>query len=296
MPTPKILLYVMNQKGYAVLKEIVEKHGPQVVAAVVVGKDEAVENDFSKEIIKFCKETKILSTDRQSDAPTAADYSMAVGWRWMLPTPKNLIVFHDSLLPRYRGFNPLVTALLNKDSEVGVSALLADGHEGYDTGPLIAQKSVKLKYPITIQQAIDLVVPLYCNIAVSLISQIKSGKKLKTKAQSEARATYSLWRDKLDYRINWNQTSEEILRHINAVGHPYAGALAFLNDEEIRILSAEVVQDRKIENRTIGKVFAIEEGCPLVVCKKGLLKVLKANFVESKKTALPLLKLKSRLT
>ena len=49
---------------------------------------------------------------------------IAAGWRWLLPSTEKLIVLHDSLLPRYRGFNPLVSQLIDKEERLGVTAVL----------------------------------------------------------------------------------------------------------------------------------------------------------------------------
>lgn len=58
-----------------------------------------------------------------------------------LSTPKRgFLNVHFSLLPRWRGANPVVAALLAGDGETGVSLMLLD--EGLDTGPVVAGSSV----------------------------------------------------------------------------------------------------------------------------------------------------------
>ncbi|HKY49253.1 MAG TPA: methionyl-tRNA formyltransferase, partial [Acidimicrobiia bacterium] len=56
-----------------------------------------------------------------------------------IPT-RGFLNVHFSLLPRWRGANPVVAALLAGDGETGVSIMLLD--EGLDTGPLIAGSTV----------------------------------------------------------------------------------------------------------------------------------------------------------
>ena len=44
----------------------------------------------------------------------------------MIKNSENLIVFHDSLLPKYRGFAPLVSQLINGEEYLGVTAIFTN--------------------------------------------------------------------------------------------------------------------------------------------------------------------------
>ena len=91
----------------------------------------------------------------------AVDYQLAIGWRWLISGTENLIVLHDSLLPKYRGFAPLVNSLINGEQEIGVTAIWA-GPE-FDAGEIIFQEKAGICYPIKIQEAIEIVSGLYRN-------------------------------------------------------------------------------------------------------------------------------------
>ena len=60
----------------------------------------------------------------------------------MIRDKSKLIVFHDSVLPKLRGFNPLVTSLINGYEEIGVTVLY--GTEDFDRGEIILQKKVNI--------------------------------------------------------------------------------------------------------------------------------------------------------
>ena len=82
-------------------------------------------------------------------------FVLAVGWKWLIKEKyKQILVIHDSLLPKYRGFNPLVTALMNKDKIIG--STLINAEEEYDSGDIIIQESFKVSYPISVEKAIEL--------------------------------------------------------------------------------------------------------------------------------------------
>ena len=133
-----------------------------------------------------------------------------------------LIVFHDSLLPRYRGFNPLVSCLINGERHIGVTALLASSE--YDRGNIISRSYTEINYPIKIQNAIELILRNYRELALTVSEMIERREVITGQPQNEQEASFSLWRDEEDYRIDWSQPAEDIKRFIDAVGYPYKGA------------------------------------------------------------------------
>ncbi|WP_417436017.1 methionyl-tRNA formyltransferase [Idiomarina abyssalis] len=264
--------FLIGKKGFYALDKFIETFSASKVAYVVSARDPNIENDFYSEIRLLCSKNNIALHDRGEIFSHDADYTFAIGWKWILDE-SNLIVLHDSLLPKYRGFAPLVNMLVNGEEKIGVTALKAS--DEYDKGDIIRQKSVEVSYPLKIKEAIDLILPLYSDLVIGISNEIISGKRLSLKAQNEEDASYSLWRNVYDYQINWTHNAEKIERFIDAVGDPYAGAHTYLNNEEVVILEAASVDDVVVEDRDahIGKVVFLVEGLPTVVCGKGLLQI-----------------------
>ncbi len=217
---------------------------------------------------------------------------LAVSWRWLIHLKTTSIILHDSLLPKYRGFSPLVSALINGERTIGVTALFAS--EGYDCGDIIAQSKSTVRYPIKIQNAIRLLSQNYKELAIEIIKKIAEGEVLKGIKQKECEASYSLWRDEEDYRINWEESSEQIKRKVDALGYPYKGALCFVGGKKARIIEALFVDDVHIENRMPGKVIFVRRHQPVVVCGKGLLKITDIVDAETNISLLPLSKFRIR--
>ncbi|MCR9251950.1 MAG: methionyl-tRNA formyltransferase [bacterium] len=267
-------LFIMNAKGYSVLKALHANNLGNIITNVVSSEDKSVQKDFYLEIRAFAEKHGYNFHNRKDFKPSRSErYKIAIGWRWLLSDFKNLIVLHDSLLPRYRGFAPLVNALINKEQTVGVTALYAS--KEYDAGPIIMQKQLPLNYPIKINTVINMISELYTQITIDLVQDIKANIVLPKAPQNEAEATYSIWRDEEDYFINWNDSSENIGRFIDAVGFPYAGAKAHLNNEVVTISNWEVFPDKNFELRHAGKILLLQEGYPVVICGKGLIKLTK---------------------
>jgi len=288
----KISFFLMGQKGYEVLKYMVTHHR-EAIDIVIASEDKSIQKDFYKDIKNLCIKEEIQFFNRREKYIIKTDYAFAVAWRWLLYLEDvELIIFHDSLLPKYRGFNPLVSCLLNKESEVGVSALFAS--EKFDCGNVIGQTSVSVGYPITLQQAIDQVCKCYVTLVRDIVAKILSGEKILGQPQDEEEVTYSLWRDKEDYRIDWSKDSDYIERFVNALGFPYNGASSLMNGRLVRVLGVEQLSDIEIENRGIGKVIFKQDGKPVVVCGEGLVKINHLVENDTKESILPLRRFRTR--
>jgi methionyl-tRNA formyltransferase len=175
-------LYLMTEKGVAVLDAALAS-GVEI-AHVTTAPAAGMADDSHHKLMQRAKAESIPAFLRAHPPTYAGTHSIAAGWRWMLDVP-NLVVAHDSLLPRYRGFSPLITALINGDPEVGVTAFLAETEP--DTGPVIAQRRLPVAYPARMREILDRLVPLYHDLAVEVCATLAAGDPLRYAAQDHAR-------------------------------------------------------------------------------------------------------------
>jgi methionyl-tRNA formyltransferase len=284
----------MTAKGLSVLHALMDAVGTEPLAAVVVHRDVGVEHDHSQEIARVVAKAGIALRTPEEPLP-AHSFSVAVGWRFMIRDERRLLVLHDSLLPRYRGFAPLVSALINGERELGVTALWAS--DRYDCGPIVDQAAIAISYPLTIQEAIDAVIPLYRRLATTIVARLLAGERVCGREQDESDATYSPWRDDYDYLVDWNEDAATVARFVDAVGPPYGGARAYCGGREIRIPRAAVERDGvALEARHAGKVFAIVDGAPSVVCGEGLVRLLAVSDASTGASLLPWKELRARFS
>lgn len=269
----KIGFYSLGKKGFFALNEFIKIFGGDSIAFVIGAQDNNIENDWHSDLAEFCLKNGIFFITRGESKKGRlpdADFKFAIGWRWLIKESSNLIVFHDSILPKYRGFSPLVNMLIDGVDEVGVTALLAS--EEYDKGEIIYQSKKCVTYPIKILDAIDEIIPLYAELVINTAKDIFHSGFVKSFPQDENLASYSLWRDENDYFIDWNFGASRVKRFVDAVGLPFKGAASFFNGKIVRILDGESVQDVIIENRNecIGKIIFFHDLYPVVVCSEGL--------------------------
>jgi len=295
--TNKLLtLFLMTKKGYELLVQIGGRY-QSLLGLIVVGNDTSLQNDYEFEIIDFCQKNSLPCIKRSDFKRVETEYALAVSWRWLIDHPQDkLIVFHDSLLPTYRGFAPLVNALINGEAQVGVSAIF--GASDFDTGAIIIQSTSSIRYPIKIAEAIDCINRNYLECANYVLSTLLEGLPLVATPQDENKASFSVWRDEEDYKIDWTKSASEIRRMIDAVGYPYLGAFTMLDGKKIRIFAGEETADIKIENRHCGKALFIDAGKPIVICGQGMLKITEAHIEHDGKTEpfFPLTRYRLRFT
>lgn len=209
----------------------------------------------------------------ESQRPTIEPDALAflVGWQYVLSNTKgNVVVFHDSLLPRYRGFAPTASALIKGEREIGVTALSPT--ERADEGPIICQAAVPISHPIKIAAALELQSGLMAQLAHKILAQWKDGTLAKT-PQDSSQATYCLWRDEADYLIDWSRAAPDVLRFVDAVGYPYAGARTMQASEMLIVEDVSLLDDLVFEIRDVGKIWRLDAGRPVVVCGSGLLRL-----------------------
>ena len=290
----KLNLYLLGVKGYECLKYIKENDYVKHLNYVIIGKDKNIEDDYSEKIQKLCQASNI---DFDYRGGTYLDIekniaSIAISWKWLINSNAPIIVLHDSILPKYRGFLPLVSQLLDCQKEIGVTAFLAN--QNYDEGDIIHISKVKIDYPIKINSAIQKINYCYLKCIEFIFNNIENKNYIPLKPQDDKNASYSLWRDDDDYFVNWNWSAEKIRRFVDSVGYPYKGAKTLLNQKEITIHHVNIIPNVKIMNREVGKFFKIEEGKPIIVCNDGLIKIEAAEYRDTKNSILPLNSLKQR--
>jgi methionyl-tRNA formyltransferase len=259
-------------KGKAFLSELIARglH----VAKVISYRQDSDRSDSYEKIAGICEARSItLQTSMRPHVTDFADQDLIfmIGWQFLLPFgDPRLVVFHDSLLPKYRGFAPSVAALIAGERRIGVTALTPVGE--IDAGPILGQAAFEINPPARIGEVLGRQAMLMVDVATDIIARLQSGQLI-AEPQDHSAATYSVWRDADDYAIDWSLDAARIVRLVHAVGYPYSGALTSMDGEEVIIDDCEEVPDLVFVERQVGKVWCVEDGNPVVICGQGLLRI-----------------------
>ena len=233
---------------------------------------EALDVDVALRELCYELEIEVLDQVDAGDIIATGEMVFSIGWQFMMTgNLSNFVVLHDSLLPRYRGFAPSVAALINGETEHGVTATRAAFE--MDSGPVASQVKLTIEYPMRIADLFRKLGPLYAECIAGVIA-LPTDLFDSLPAQNASEASYSIWRDRDDFRVNWTRDAKVIERFINALGYPYSGATTLLNDLLVSIHHCSVIPDVKFEERHPGKVWKLHaDGSIDVVCGSGMIRV-----------------------
>src|SRR5436309_9099782 len=138
-------------------------------------------------------ETRKVENETQFWESTAVDLMILVSWRYMIPPrvyrrPRlGTFVFHDSLLPEYRGFAPTCWAIVNGEDHTGVT--LFEISEEMDAGPVVDQERVPIGPIETIAEVLERVTDAYLRLLERNLPRLLAGSAPRA-AQDHRRATY----------------------------------------------------------------------------------------------------------
>lgn len=128
--------------------------------------------------------------------------------------PKGIINSHFSLLPEWRGADPITFAILSGQTKTGVSLMMID--EGMDTGQIIRQKSLPISPDETTATLTDKLIELSDQLLKSDLSAYVAGK-LPARAQPHPdRATYSRKLTKEDGLLDFRKSARQLEREVRA--------------------------------------------------------------------------------
>ena len=132
----------------------------------------------------------------------------------VLQIPKyGCLNIHPSLLPRYRGPSPVVTALLEGDQTTGVTVMVVD--EGMDSGPVIAQVTTEISPEET---AVGLTYRLFQDggdLMASILPRWAAGE-IEPLEQDDSLVTMTRKITKLDGEADWRQPAQQLAQKVRA--------------------------------------------------------------------------------
>ena len=153
---------------------------------------------------------------------------------WQMP-PLGTFNLHASLLPRYRGAAPINWAVMNGDTETGVTTFFLK-HE-IDTGDVIQQRSCSIGRHDNVEDVHDRLMLMGAGMVLETVDAIIDGTvnpipqdQMLTAGQQPTPAP-KIFKDTC--RIDWNRPAEALYNHIRGLS-PYPAAWTVLVDESGR--------------------------------------------------------------
>lgn len=212
------------------------------------------------ELAELCAQTKF-----SSKAGLVVDYGIIIPLSVITGFEKGILNSHFSLLPRWRGADPITWSILAGDQTTGVTVMQVD--EGMDTGDILAVEEIEVASDETVPTLTDKLVRLSNSMLIDVIPKYLRGE-ITPAQQNHTLATFSKKIQKEDGLLKPSEyTATELERQIRAyLGWPGSymtshGALLAIKKVGVSEVTAPTGQ--LVQN----------EGRLLLGCKEGSLEI-----------------------
>ena len=149
----------------------------------------------------------------------------------------HFINIHASLLPRWRGAAPIQRAIMNMDSETGISIMKIEPE--LDSGPVMLQSKIKINPNLNCEELSNELSKIGAKLILDALELIKENKA-KFISQNETEITYAKKIEKTEAKINWREDAQNILAKINAL-NPNPGCWFEIDGSRIKIIKAKKI-------------------------------------------------------
>ncbi|MCL4263322.1 MAG: methionyl-tRNA formyltransferase [Anaerolineae bacterium] len=214
--------------------------------------------------------------DWQPDVIVVAAFGQILRPHVLALPPHGCLNVHASLLPRWRGASPIQHALLAGDAQTGVCLMQMD--VGLDTGPVYVCETTPIAAADTAVTLHDRLANLGAALLRQHLSAILSGQLLPM-PQDDSHSTYAPMIKKEDGRLDWQQNSDQLDRHIRAMT-PWPGAFTVWQGQVLKILRAGVA-DGRLPTGSPGQVVEVN-GRVVVLSGTGGIQLLEVQLAGKK--------------
>lgn len=214
-----------------------------------------------QDLSELFKKTKF-----ESRVGVVVDYGIIISKDVFESFEKGIVNSHFSLLPEWRGADPISFSILSGQETTGVSLMVID--EELDTGELIDQQKLAVE-----DNNIDELTTRLVNLSIEMLKQTLPkylDGEIEPSPQPDTEATYSHKLTKSDGEIDWTKPAIQIEREIRAyLGWP--GSYTQLAQKPVTITEARVIE----ENGKAGEITKISKSRFAIYCSENALEVIK---------------------
>lgn len=153
--------------------------------------------------------------------------------------PKGCLNVHGSLLPKYRGAAPIQWAVINGESETGVTIMVMDA--GLDTGDILEQAVIPISEDDTAGDVASRMAEIGGGLLVSTLKRWMDGTG-QPQPQNESQSTLAPILKKEDGLLDWSQSASTLVNRIRGLS-PWPGGYTFVEGERWGIWKVQVEED-----------------------------------------------------
>lgn len=173
---------------------------------------------------------------------------------------------HASLLPQYRGANPIQRAIYDGKEETGITTMITV--LALDAGDICLQEKIKITPDMTDKELMQIISDKAPFIMYPTIKQLYN-KVLTPQKQDETKVTIAKKFKKEDAVLDWTKTAQQLHDHVRSMT-TWPVACTSINGKNIKVLSTTVLNN-DTENENEGEIVNISKNGIEVAAKKGIL-------------------------
>lgn len=269
----RVAMFGYQTWGHKTLEALVKSPHEVVLVVTHPPSDQPYESIWADSVEQLAHDNDIpVHLAQRPDAELIArvaharpDIIVANNWRTWLPRelfdlpPYGTLNLHDSLLPKFTGFSPVIWAMISGANEVGLTAHRMD--DDLDTGDIVLQRAIPIGPKDTGTELVRAAIDLIPEVLLESLDLIERGEATWTPQNLDER-TFFHKRSARDSIIDWRWSAAELDRLVRALSDPYPNAVTYYRGQRIRVLRASVSRHRY--GGTPGRVF-IAEGDGMVI-------------------------------
>ncbi|MEI7474188.1 MAG: methionyl-tRNA formyltransferase [bacterium] len=162
------------------------------------------------------------------------------------------INLHASLLPKYRGANPIQWPIINGDKITGVTTMLTD--IGVDTGDILLKEDIIITDEMTSEELYYKIAELGPDLLYKTVTGLNKGEITPIK-QNNDESTHAPKLKKEDGKIDWAMSVRAIHNKIRGM-QPWPSTYCEYKENIIKIIKSEIYEEN-INNSEVGLIKAI---------------------------------------
>ena len=206
-----------NKVNFSPVKEFALSHGLSVFQPVRIKNDEA----------------KQLFASHDADLAVVVAYGRILPEEFLRAPRRGCINVHFSLLPKYRGAAPTNWAIINGETETGVTTMFIE--PALDTGPILLQSTTKIGDDETAPELMERLAGIGGKLLGQTLTRLD---ELTPHPQDDSAATFAPILKKEDGLIDWSQSAYAIERRVRGL-QPWPNAHTNFRSKGLIIWEAE---------------------------------------------------------
>lgn len=216
-----------------------------------------------------------------------ADIFVVVAFRmlpqvvWSMP-PMGTFNLHASLLPQYRGAAPINWAIINGETETGVTTFLLN--EKIDEGKILMQRTTPISADDTAETLHDRLAAMGASLTVETLDAIFAGT-IQPQPQPAAETLKPAPKIfKQDCIIKWDESGEKIMNFVRGLS-PYPAAMTTMTNANGEPITMKIfaTEYEKAENSIIGEIKSDGKKMLKIGVNNGFIKILSLQISGKKK-------------